>query len=443
MSVNPIESVGDLVAAGDAAGALYDAAQQQHENHHQQMEWESGSAGSSAGGALSASQMSFEGSTSASSSGDEADEERAYIPGCFEGPEKTLEVCFKPGVGHPLGCRQLTRPQLDLLCKQARCTILNKISNQYQDAYVLSESSLFVWPYKMILKTCGTTTLLRCLPRLLEATQGLGMELEWVGYSRKNYSFPGDQFFPHSSFEQELSFLKSHSRLSTKLNGSGYVLGSITGDHWFVYVADKCSRPSYECHDRVMNIMMFDMDPEAAQQFYKTEGMTAAEMTKKSGIADLVPGAQIDDFAFEPCGYSMNAIAYGHYATIHVTPEPECSYASFETSTPFKSYDSLVNNVLRVFRPKRFVLTMMADDGALKEMESDGFALPFAHSRVTVPGLGSFTRNQSSSTTFEKDYRAFMGTWVRDEPSATTPAEPDVPVRAQLRGGRSRGISFS
>lgn len=44
---------------------------------------------------------------------------------------------------------------------------------------------------------------------------------------------------------------------------------------------------------------------------------------------------------------------------MHVTPEPECSYASFETNTPLKSYDSLINNVLRVFKPKRFVLTMM------------------------------------------------------------------------------------
>lgn len=437
MSASPTESAGT---------AFFATSEQQREEQQRNMDWESGSAGSSAGGNLTASQLSMygEGSTSASSSsGDEADEERAYIPGCFEGPEKNLEVCFKPGVGNPLGCRQLTRSQLDLLCKQARCTILNKISNQHQDAYVLSESSLFVWPYKMILKTCGTTTLLRCLPRLLEATQALGMELEWVGYSRKNYFFPTDQYFPHSSFEQELSFLKSHSRLSAKLNGSGYVLGSITADHWFVYVADQCSRPSYECHDRVMNIMMFDMDRDAAEMFYKKDGITAREMTRKSGIADLVPGAQIDDFSFEPCGYSMNAIAYGHYATIHVTPEPECSYASFETSTPLKSYDSLVNNVLRVFKPKRFVLTMMADDQALKEMESGGGKLPFSYSNIAVPGLGKYARSQSSSTTFEKDYRAFMGTWTREEGADMGPIADAEATASTGRRQRSRGISFS
>lgn len=314
--------------------------------------------------------------TDCSSSGDEAeDAERPYVPGCFEGPEKTLEVCFKPGTGKdPMGCRAMTRAQLDKLCKQARCTILNQISNNHQDAYLLSESSLFVWPYKIMLKTCGTTTLLRCIPTLLQFTNALGLELEWVGYSRKNYSFPGDQYFPHSSFEQELSYLKSHSKLCSRLNGSGYVLGPMSGDHWFVYVADKCSRPSYEYHDRVLNVMMFDMDPEVARLFYKENVGSAEEMTKVSGIGALVPGANIDAFAFEPCGYSMNAIAYGNYATVHITPEAECSYASFETNTPLKSYDSLINNVLRVFRPKRFVLTMFADEAALDEMNR---ATPF------------------------------------------------------------------
>ncbi|CAN0438267.1 unnamed protein product, partial [Ectocarpus sp. 12 AP-2014] len=74
-------------------------------------------------------------------------EEREYT-GCFEGPEKTLEVCFKPGIGNPQGCRALTRKSLDRMCSRAKCTILHQISNDYLDAYVLSESSLFVYPHK-------------------------------------------------------------------------------------------------------------------------------------------------------------------------------------------------------------------------------------------------------------------------------------------------------
>jgi hypothetical protein len=58
-----------------------------------------------------------------------------------------------------------------------------------------------------------------------------------------------------------------------------------------------------------------------------------------SGISSLCPGAIIDETAFTPCGYSMNAILHDAYYTIHITPEAECSYASFETNACLKNYD--------------------------------------------------------------------------------------------------------
>jgi hypothetical protein len=81
-------------------------------------------------------------------------------PGVFEGPEKTMEVVFRADVGAPEGLRSLSRNQLDELCTKARCSIMSSISNSYMDAYVLSESSLFVYRHRLVMKTCGTTTLL-------------------------------------------------------------------------------------------------------------------------------------------------------------------------------------------------------------------------------------------------------------------------------------------
>lgn len=49
-------------------------------------------------------------------------------------------------------------------------------------------------------------------------------------------------------------------------------------------------------------MMMFDMHPDTAKHFYKEACPTGREMTKKTGIAELVPGAVVDDFAFDPCG---------------------------------------------------------------------------------------------------------------------------------------------
>lgn len=348
-------------------------------------------------------------------------------PHCFEGPEKNLEVCFTPGVGPVGGCRNLSREQLDALCAEAKCTILSQITNQYIDAYVLSESSLFVYEYKMVLKTCGTTTLLKCLALLLNVTKELGMELEWVGYSRKNYTYPGDQMWPHCSFSEEMNYLKSHSHLSSRLNGSGHILGPLTNDHWFVYVADQCRRPSYLCTDRTINIMMFDMHPSVASLFYKSECPTGKEMTARTGISHLVPGAIVDDFAFEPCGYSMNAILHGNYTTVHVTPEPICSYASFETNTPLQSYNATVRNTLNVFKPQRFVLTMFADDAGLKELQEK----PFDLQTINVPHMGNYTRTSVSTTQLEADCCCIMANYVLCDAGAGVFTRPS-----------RRGLSF-
>ncbi|CAM9496861.1 unnamed protein product [Ectocarpus sp. 13 AM-2016] len=356
-------------------------------------------------------------------------EEREYT-GCFEGPEKTLEVCFKPGIGNPQGCRALTRKSLDRMCSRAKCTILHQISNDYLDAYVLSESSLFVYPHKVVMKTCGTTTLLRCVATLLQAAlEQQGLVLEWMGYSRKNFTFPSDQLFPHSSFEQELQYLRAHTHLEQRLNGAGYVLGPVTGDHWFVYIADKCDRPDYTATDRTINMMMFDMHPDTAKHFYKEACPTGREMTKKTGIAELVPGAVVDDFAFDPCGYSMNAILYDSYYTIHVTPEESCSYASFETNNPFKSYRSIINNVLNVFRPKRWVLTMVADKAGLNTITEN----PFDVEKIELPlRKAQYIRTSVCSTVVEGDCVCIMGAWdMRDR---------GVPTKG---AGRPRTVSLA
>ncbi|EEC51651.1 predicted protein, partial [Phaeodactylum tricornutum CCAP 1055/1] len=319
--------------------------------------------------------------------------------GMFEGPEKTLEVVFRrdsdehtdlsmgelsgtSSSNAPIlrtGLRRLDRSDLDVVCARARCTILSSISNQYLDAYVLSESSLFIYPYMLVLKTCGTTTLLRCIATLIDLGRKLGLEIDWVGYSRKNFNFPGDQAFPHQSFHQELDYLYGHRNLCERLDGSGYTLGPVTGDHWFVFVADQTIRAKALDidTDRVLNIMMFDIDENVTQLFYydqyeqHLDGETkddavkriSEEQTSVSGIRSLCPGAIIDPRAFEPCGYSMNAVLFRSYSTIHITPESGSSYASFETNQKVGSYKALISNVIRTFRPKRFVMTLMADEG--------------------------------------------------------------------------------
>jgi S-adenosylmethionine decarboxylase len=431
--------------------------------------------------------------------------ERDY-KGMFEGPEKTLEVFFRKmdtdgvhaantfgaltelvstrasvnSVAEPIeriGLRRLSRADLDLICARARCTILSSVSNRYLDAYVLSESSLFVYPYMVVLKTCGTTTLLRCIATLIDLGRKLGLEIDWVGYSRKNFNFPGDQAFPHQSFNQELDYLYSHRSLCERLDGNGYTLGPVTADHWFVFVADQTVRAhSLEMDtDRVLNIMMFDIDENVSKLFYYNQydqnrsgeskeeevARISREQTVASGINALCPGAIIDPRAFEPCGYSMNAILFRSYSTIHITPESGSSYVSFETNQKVASYKSLIANVIRTFRPKRFVMTLMADEGGLKQMKDNPLTDSGAVSRIVVPpaipkmtkhasfedssdassistesppsvltnSAMVYKRRSTASIKVEEDCCCLMGNWVLE--------------KVRQPSGRSRGFSFA
>lgn len=90
-------------------------------------------------------------------------------------------------------------------------------------------------------------------------------------------------------------------------------------------------------------------------------GMIEASLTLAS---PPFPQATIDDYVFEPCGYSMNGIADGGLITIHVTPEPGFSYASVEVSgVDEATFDpaALLARVLRIFRPGNVSVAMTTD----------------------------------------------------------------------------------
>lgn len=47
--------------------------------------------------------------------------------------------------------------------------------------------------------------------------------------------------------------------------------------------------------------------------------------------------------------------------TIHVTPEPDFSYVSFETNIPSSSYRDIICKVLDTFNPGKFTVTIFTN----------------------------------------------------------------------------------
>lgn len=431
----------------------------------------------------------------------------------FEGPEKLLEVWFAPSPSAlPAGAKEnglmcVPSKTWEAMLDLVHCKVLSVVSSEHMDAYLLSESSMFVFPHKLILKTCGTTTLLLGLRRLLRiAAVDAGFpfhnarDLEdenalaspyRVFYSRKNFLFPDKQHGPHRSWSDEYKFLD-------KLfdHGSAYLVGKMNGDHWYLYIttpnsevtpprtpdsgksAGSPTRPtakiptgvlssfpqtqeSADTPDETLEILMTDLDPDNAKQFYlshasavarervpvqATEARQAAfeslgEMDKAGssvgstdkhgetfdlfdnapgadgletpmtdieqltteghalgtvvsdtcGLSEVYPSskypdARIDAYLFSPCGFSANAVipapasaqegedgdraAAGatHYFTVHVTPEPNCSFASFETNVPGgqngRETSEVIQHVVGIFKPGRFIVTLFEAKGA-------------------------------------------------------------------------------
>lgn len=159
--------------------------------------------------------------------------------------------------------------------------------------------------------------------KLLEVARQVGMVPCYGKYSRASFLYPDLQPEEYKSFDGELEHLRMHlGHLGH--GGSAFVLGDkLHGLQWHVYVvsdeaapgaSSKMSQHSSEDVSitvpatplHTMEVCMTDLQPEAAQQFVRTEAFVSSKHTTTStGIRALMPQADIDDYVFEPCGCAM------------------------------------------------------------------------------------------------------------------------------------------
>ncbi|GAK62891.1 s-adenosylmethionine decarboxylase [Moesziomyces antarcticus] len=427
--------------------------------------------------------------------------------GPFEGPEKLLELWFaeepadvsacqwpdadaRPGY---FGLRTVPKAVWETMLDVVKCKVLSVIESSHVDAYLLSESSMFVFPHKLILKTCGTTTLLLGLEKLLTiATRALaglsvspsfaklttvesngsngsdasrdddmdeastamsdssyvherqlGAVVKHAFYSRKSFMFPERQKGPHRDWMLEVAVLDRFFDY-----GSAYTVGKMNGDHWLLWMGCEGAReaerplvtaaverplalPAPCVEDQTLEILMTHLSPASCARFvfdenlphpsvvecYPGKQLSGVEaeaavgldkghalglaLSNKLGLTQLLPETEIDAFAFEPCGYSANAVMprggkndNAGYWTIHVTPEEDSSFASFETNVALcsnstsggeqttlalpTSLPTLVRRVVDIFEPGKMSVTLFvstSDDDAIEAEEAAAAAV--------------------------------------------------------------------
>ena len=347
-----------------------------------------------------------------------------YPQPIFEGAEKRLELDFTSSslalessspsssdsesesllslMSHSL--RSISKQEWNTLLEPAECCIVSCTSNSFCDAYLLSESSLFVFDHRLVLKTCGTTKILDSVPGILSAAakSKVSLKLQRAKYSRSTFRCPDQQPAPYTNFALEVKALDAlfghlADGAGSHTGGHAYVLGDqLRNALWHVYVAgekdknqirksgrsksleNKMSRRKVTCEDfMTLEICMTGLSQKYCDQFSqeRSSNENTERLRLESGIAKMIgPQDKVDDYVFDPCGYSLNSVKEDTFVTIHITPEDNFSYASVEFFGWNRDacFDAkrMLQYVASLFRPENMYVASTCDGVSSSVMDT-------------------------------------------------------------------------
>ena len=256
----------------------------------------------------------------------------------FEGSEKKIELVVAPGSP---SLRKLGREFWENIVAKCRAQILSSVSNESLDAYLLSESSLFVWEDRFLMITCGRTMLINSILEFIKVYDP--RLVECLIFQRKN---------EYDSREQITSFLEDISKLRADFPGIALRFGKLDGHYNYLFHLERAYTPSFD--DHTAELLMYHIEGEGAK-YLLSDGQTVEGVRQLLGLEKLIPEAKFDDYLFEPFGYSMNAIIGDRYLTMHITPQEDSSYVSFETDLDVDiAYTDILPHLVRALNPGSF-----------------------------------------------------------------------------------------
>ncbi len=253
----------------------------------------------------------------------------------FEGSEKKAEIIVDSNQVSLL--RDYDKAFWIRLVAECDARILSQISNNSIKAFLLSESSLFVWDDHLLILTCGDTQLVNSVMYFLKNIES--KHVEQLIYQRKN---------EYCSHLQASHVLDDTKLLQTINNGKLLRFGELDSHHSYLYHLDNTYKG--DKNDKTYEVLIYNIEPgistRLTQKDIKSQDIRAILQLEK-----IIPDFKLDDFVFEPFGYSLNAIRGIDYFTIHLTPQMHNSYVSFESNLDLIEF---IPMILEIFLPASF-----------------------------------------------------------------------------------------
>ncbi len=290
----------------------------------------------------------------------------------FEGAEKRVEIVIDD---HGIGFRDRETLFWQNILAKAGASILSKTANEYCDAYVLSESSLFVWQDKFILITCGNTSLIEAIIAIFDVV-GAG-RVKGFSYQRTR------ELYPHlqpSHFEDDIQ------RLDAYIEGKAYRLGDLDGHFHYLYCYGLLTNGAGINPD-FNGLQLYHIQGSLAE-YLRGDKQDKEQIIQLLALTELLPDFQFDDHLFTPCGYSLNGIWQSQYITLHITPQKPNCYISIETNIPDRELVAkLFQRLFILFTPSRWdmislnkeIFTQLTDNMAQESQHLSQSALVLNH----------------------------------------------------------------
>jgi len=277
----------------------------------------------------------------------------------FEGIEKKLEIVLQSS---HRALRQNKTCWQDVV-RACGAKIIGYTTTKEMDAYLLSESSLFVWDDRILMITCGKTRLIDSVFSVLKYVPS--QKILQLFYERKNLMFPKEQC---SDFEADVA------KLSEVFPGKSFRFGAANAEHIHVFVYGEPIKNSAQ--DSTLQILMSNVGNRATVAFSKNTKSTEASISWRQELFKPFFEMIKEEFYFSPQGYSCNFVQKDQYMTMHVSPQSESSYTSFEMNLVHTTKKNIIKTVLQSFEPQNVFMAVTTTLDSISMI---------AHEQICVP----------------------------------------------------------